>query len=665
MRVSLSFSYQTHDPRGGIVIFWGTTMATATETPRQEFTFQAEIKQLLHLLSHSLYQSREIAIRELISNASDALDKMRYVALTDEAQRESGPLEIVIEPNESEQRLIIRDNGVGMTHDELVTNLGTIAHSGSGEFLKTLSGEAKAKADLSLIGQFGVGFYSAFMIADRVQVRTRSYREETGWQWESEGTGSFSVSAADSPLPRGTEIILHLKEDAKDFASPGRIKDIVRRYSSFVPYPIRLGSGEVINDQKPIWVEPRNQVTEEQYTRFYQHLTHHTEETPLWHLHMAVDSPMQFRAILYCPPTNLERYGFARLEHGVNLCAKRVLVQSDCRELLPEYLRFLRGLVDSEDLPLNVSRETLQDNTVIRRIRTSLLKGVFDRLEKLATDKPDDYKKFFNQFGLMLKEGTIVDPANRERTAKLLRFTSSFADDADAKVSLDDYVGRMPEGQKRIYYLGGPDLATIKKNPNLEIFKRRNLEVLYLHEPIDEFVMNALGAYQEKILTSIDSDDLELPESAKEAETIKTADEAESKGAESGFSRVLDLFRDALGQRVREVRESNRLTDSPCCLVSAEGGMSTQMQRLMKMANKDFHESARILEINPRAALIRRLCRLTANPQHEAFIKQCGLQLWSNALILEGVTPEAEDLVARMQSFMDEAAEKRSPLILA
>jgi molecular chaperone HtpG len=640
-------------------------MAAATETPRQEFTFQAEIKQLLHLLSHSLYQSREIAIRELISNASDALDKMRYVALTDEAQRESGPLEVLIEPNESERRLIIRDNGVGMTHDELVTNLGTIAHSGSGEFLKTLSGEARAKADLSLIGQFGVGFYSAFMIADRVQVRTRSYREETGWQWESEGTGSFSVSAADSPLPRGTEIILHLKEDAKDFASPGRIKDIVRRYSSFVPYPIRLGSGEVINDQKPIWVEPRNQVTEEQYTRFYQHLTHHTEETPLWHLHLAVDSPIQFRAILYCPPTNLERYGFARLEHGVNLCAKRVLVQSDCHELLPEYLRFLRGLVDSEDLPLNVSRETLQDNTVIRRIRTSLLKGVFDRLEKLATDNPDDYKKFFTQFGQMLKEGTIVDPANRERTAKLLRFTSSFADDADAKVSLDDYVGRMPEDQKRIYYLGGPDLATIKKNPNLEIFKRRNLEVLYLHEPIDEFVMNALGAYQEKILTSIDSDDLELPESAKEAETIKTAEESESKGAESGFSRVLDLFRDALGQRVREVRESNRLTDSPCCLVNAEGGISTQMQRLMKLANKDFHESARILEINPRAALIRRLCRLTANPQHEAFIKQCGLQLWSNALILEGVTPEAEDLVARMQSFMDEAAEKRSPLILA
>src|SRR5271165_4181372 len=253
------------------------TMTTATQ--KQEFTFQAEIKQLLHLLSHSLYQSREIAIRELISNASDALDKMRYVALTDEKERDSGALEITIDPRELEKTLVIRDNGIGMTHDELVTNLGTIAHSGSGEFLKTLSGDARKEADLSLIGQFGVGFYSAFMVADRVQVRTRSYRGETGWLWESDGTGSFTVSPVEDPLPRGTEIVLHLKQDSKELATPGRIKDIVRRYSSFVPYPIRLPTGEILNDQKAIWVEPKNQVTEEQYTRFYQHLTHHTEET--------------------------------------------------------------------------------------------------------------------------------------------------------------------------------------------------------------------------------------------------------------------------------------------------------------------------------------------------------------------------------------------------
>ncbi len=286
-----------------------------TVIDRQEYTFQAEIKQLLHLLSHSLYQSREIAVRELISNASDALDKMRYVTLTDESQHDSGPLEIVIEGREADHQLIIRDTGIGMSHDELVKNLGTIAHSGSVEFLKAMAAnnQAQSKSDVSLIGQFGVGFYAAFMIADRVRVRSRNYRDDSGWEWESEGTGSFTVTPVDGPLPRGTEVILHLKEDAKDFTAPWRIKDIIKRFSSFVPHPIRLGEGgEVLNDQKPIWVEPKSQVTEEQYTRFYQHLTHHPEETPLWHLHLAADSPIQFRAIVYCPPTNPERLGYTR-----------------------------------------------------------------------------------------------------------------------------------------------------------------------------------------------------------------------------------------------------------------------------------------------------------------------------------------------------------------
>ncbi len=635
-------------------------MATVTES--QEYKFQAEIKQLLHLLSHSLYQSREIAVRELISNASDALDKMRYVTLTDESQRDAGPLEVVIEGREADHQLIIRDTGIGMTHDELVTNLGTIAHSGSVEFLKAAATNAPAKSEMSLIGQFGVGFYAAFMIADRVRVRTRSYTEESGWEWESEGTGSFTVTPADSPLPRGTEVILHLKEDAKEFASKWRIQDIVRRFSSFVPHPIRLGEGgEILNDQKPIWVEPKSQVTDEQYARFYQHLTHHPDETPLWHLHMAADSPIQFRAIVYCPPTNLERMGFTRLEHGLSLCAKRVLVQSECRELVPDYLRFLRGLVDSEDLPLNVSRETLQDNSVIRRIRTSLIKAVLDRLDNLSQEKPDAFKTFYDQFGAMLKEGLVVDPMNKERIAKLLRFASSRGEGPSSVVSLEEYIARMPEGQKRIYYLGGPDYASVAKSPNLEIFRRRGLEVLYLTDPIDEFAITSLQSYQGKEVTSIDSADLDLPESG-ETPSEPTAEETKAK--ESGFPRVLDLFRAALGNRVKEVRESKRLIDSPCCLVNAEGGLSTQMQRMLKMANKEFPATARILEINPSAPLIRRLCNLSANEQHEAFIKQCALQLWTNALILEGVTPDPEDLVARVQSFMAEAAEKRSPLIL-
>jgi molecular chaperone HtpG len=634
-----------------------------TVADRQEYTFQAEIKQLLHLLSHSLYQSREIAVRELISNASDALDKMRYVSLTDELQRDAGPLEIVVEGRESERILSIRDTGIGMTHDELVTNLGTIAHSGSIEFLEAMASGSQAKSDVSLIGQFGVGFYSAFMIADRVRVRTRSYTAESGWEWESDGTGSFTVTPADGPLPRGTEVLVHLKDDAKDFASAWRIKDIVRRYSSFVPHAIRLGEGgEVINDQKPIWVEPKSQVTDEQYTRFYQHLTHHPDETPLWHLHLAADSPIQFRAVVYCPPTNLERLGFHRLEHGLNLCARRVLVQSECRELVPEYLRFLRGLVDSEDLPLNVSRETLQDNSVIRKIRSSLLKAVLERLESLANEKPEEYRTFYGQFGLMLKEGIVTDPANRERIAKLLRFASSRDDGAAGMVSLDDYLGRIGEGQKRIYYLGGSDHASIVKNPNLEIFRRRGLEVLYFTDPIDEFAANALGKYQDKELTSIDAADLGLPESAAPTEIDQAGEGAQAR--ESGFARVLDLFRSALGNRVKEVRESKRLVDSPCCLVNAEGGYSSQMQRLLKLANKDYPESARILEVNPQAPLIRRLCHLSANTEHDAFIKQCGVQLWSSAMILEGVTPDPEDLVARVQTFMAEAAEKRSPLIL-
>ena len=419
---------------------------------------------------------------------------MRYVALTDESQRDDAPLEIVVEGRKDAGELVIRDNGVGMTHEELVTNLGTIAHSGSREFLKTAvnrpEGE-QAKDALSLIGQFGVGFYAAFMIADRVRVRSRSYKDGQGHEWESEGTGRFRVSPAEG-LSRGTEIVLHLKDDAKDFADDWKIKTVISRYSGFVPHPVKVG-GEVVNSQKPIWVEPKSQVTEEQYTQFYQHLTHHTDETPLWHLHLAADSPIQFRAILYCPATNLELLGFGRQEHGMSLCAKRVLVQSDCRDLLPEYLRFLHGIVDSEDLPLNVSRETLQDNSVIRKIRNTLVKGVLDKLQKLADESPKEFLTFYRQFGLTLKEGVARDPVNRERVAKLLRFNSSHADDPEAPTSFDDYIKRAPADQKAIYYLGGPDLSSIKKNPNLEIFRRRGIEVLFLTEPVDEFVFSSLG----------------------------------------------------------------------------------------------------------------------------------------------------------------------------
>ncbi|MFO0952891.1 MAG: molecular chaperone HtpG [Isosphaeraceae bacterium] len=642
-------------------------MDAVTEPKPHEFTFQAEIQQLLHLLAHSLYQSREIALRELISNASDALDKMRYVALTDESQRDDAPLEITIECRKDAGELVIRDNGVGMTRDELVTNLGTIAHSGSREFLKSAvaeasEGEEKKPTDsLSLIGQFGVGFYSAFMIADKVRVRSRSYKETEGWQWESEGAGTFRVEPA-GPLPRGTEIVLHLKEDAKEFAEDWRISSAVRKYSSFVPHPIKVGDA-VVNTQKPIWVEPKSQVTEEQYRQFYQHLTHHTDESPLWHIHLSAEFPLQYKAIVYCPPTNVELLGYGREEYGLSLCARRVLVQSHCRELLPEYLRFLHGIVDSEDLPLNVSRETLQDNTIIRRIRTALVKAVFDTLDKKAEDSPAEFLTFYRQFGNVLKEAVARDPMNRDRVAKLLRFISTKAENPDEPTSLGAYVGRMAEGQKSIYYLGGPDLSALKKSPNLEIFRRRGVEVLYLTDPVDEFVLSALGAFEGKPLVSIDSADVDLPPEEKKTEDAAETPKAEEATPSAGLGRVITLFKEALGDRVADVRESKRLTDSPCCLVNAEGSLSTQMQRLLKMANKDFTASARILEINPSSPLVRRLGSLSANSDHDDFIRRCAMQLWANALLLEGTLAEPEAIVARNQAFMEEAAEKRSPLI--
>ena len=628
----------------------------ASVADRQEFTFQAEIKQLLQLLSHSLYQSKEIAVRELVSNASDALDKMRFAAMTDDAARgHADGLEIDVKGDKDRHELIIRDNGIGMTRDELVENLGTIAHSGSMQFLKNMAASG-GKPDASLIGQFGVGFYSAFMLADKVRVRTRSYREETGWEWESDGSGTFTVEPAAVPT-RGTEVILHLKDDAHDLAEDYRIKHVLKTYSGFVPHPIRV-DGTVVNDQKPIWVEPKGKITEEQHTGFFQYLTHNVGESPLWHLHFNVDSPMQFRALLYCPKTNVERLGFGRAEHGVNLCAKRILVQSDNRDLLPEYLRFLYGLVDSEDLPLNVSRETLQDSRVIQRIKTVLVKGVLDKLTSMATDAPEDYLAFYAQFGPALKEGVAIDFGNRERIAKLLRFPSSDTA-APQPTGLDAYISRAQADQKDIYFLSGPDAASIRKNPNLEIFRKRNLEVLLLTDPLDEFVVNSLHTFDGRNLVSIDSADLNLP-----GEPEKTADKPDEAPPAADFARVLDLFREALGDRVESVRASKRLTDSPACLVNADGGLSAQLRHLLKANNQNIPEAKKILEINPDAALIRRLVTLAANPSNANFVRQCGLQLWANTMILEGEAAEPEEMVARVQSLMEQAAASMTSIIV-
>ena len=395
-----------------------------------------------------------------------------------------------------------------------------------------------------------------------------------------------------------------MKENLTEFTQTTRLKHILTEYSTFVPYAIRLCE-EHVNDQTPIWVEPKSQVTDEQYKNFYGYLSKRTHEEPLWHLHLTSDSPFQFHALLYCPATNFELMGFGKDEHGLSLCAKRILVQNNCRELLPEYLRFIYGLVDSADLPLNVSRQALQDDTVFRKIRKVLVKKVFNHLEGIAKDSPDGYAKFYEQFGTTLREGVASDFENRDTLAKLLRFRSSHGDDRKAIISLDDYVSRMPEDQKQIFYVSGESLATIEKNPNLEAFRSRNLEVLYLIDPVVEFVLNHVHKFEDKELVSIDSSEVDLPEleSSVDAEDGEASDEKKS-GPSAGFGTVLNLFREALGDSVEDVRESKRLTNSACCLVNPEGAMSAQLQKVMSRASDDFQLSKRILEINPKHPLV-------------------------------------------------------------
>jgi molecular chaperone HtpG len=629
----------------------------STDTQTTQYSFQAEIRQLLQLLSHSLYQNREITIRELISNASDALDKYRFQQLSSGSTDYSG-LRIDIEPDKEARVLVIRDNGIGMTREELIANLGTIARSGSLEFLQQAQKQqGEGTPDLSLIGKFGVGFYSAFMLADRVEVLSRSATQDAGWRWESTGDGNFTITPSESALERGTAIRLHLKEGLDEFTDPVRLKYIIRKYSTFVPHPIHL-QNEHINDQPPIWLEPKSSVSDEQYQSFFEYLTNYPGQKPIWHLHLSADSPLQFHSILYCPDTNFERMGFGRTDHGLNLCARRILVQNDNRDLLPDYLRFLRGIVDSADLPLNVSREALQDNTIFRRMQRVITKKVLDHLDSLAADNRDVYEKFYREFGVIFREGVNNSDGNKDRIAALLRFNSTTSSGTSQLVSLNEYCDRAPEAQEQIYYACGTDQSSVLRDPNLEVFRKRNLEVLVLTDPADEYVLSALGTFRNKSILSIDAADLKLPAPpADEKSEDKTAAEQE-KAAPQGFDRLLEIFKETLGEQVQDVRKSERLTDSVCCLVNAEGSMSTTMQRILRMNTPDFEIRRMILEINPAAPLIGRLAALAENPDQLGFIQDCSRQLHANAMIQAGLAPDGNEMASRLQKFMLQLAER-------
>ena len=633
-----------------------------TETTPQQYTFQAEIRQLLQLLSHSLYQNLEITIRELISNASDALDKYRYQMLT-QGQQVEGELRITIEPDKEQRVLVIRDNGIGMTQQELIANLGTIARSGSLEFLKQAKGREDQQADLSLIGQFGVGFYSSFMLADRVEVLSRSATDSAGWRWESTGDGNFSISPVEESLERGTSIRLHLKEGMDEFTEPVRLKYIIRKYSTFVPHSIYL-DGEHVNDQPPIWLEPKSNVTEEQYQSFYEYLTHFPGQKPIWHLHLAADSPFQFHSILYCPDANLERMGFGRTDHGLHLCARRILVQNDNRDLLPDYLRFLRGIVDSADLPLNVSREALQDNTVFRKMQKVITRKVLDHLDTLAEEQAETYERFYREFGVILREGVTNNDGNRDRVAALLRFGSTTSTGTSTLVSLNAYCDRLREGQEQIYYACGTDQNSVLRDPNLEVFRKRNLEVLLLTDPADEYVLSALGTFRDKSIVSIDAADLKLPPETETAEQAKTEEAAKSPESSARLDTLIGLIRESLGEQVQDVRRSERLTESVCCLVNSEGSMSTTMQRILRMNAPDFEMRRMVLELNPQAPLVQRLADLAVNTYNHALIRECGRQMHANAMIQAGLAPDGNEMAARLQDFMLQLASQKSALAL-
>ena len=630
--------------------------------------FQSDIAKLLRLLSQSLYQNREVAIRELVSNANDALDKYRLLSLREESVPAADDLQITVTPDAAANTLTVADNGVGMTHADLIGNLGTIARSGTEGFSAGLEG-----ADANgLIGQFGVGFYAAFMLAEKVEVRTRSHTEEDGWTWTSAGTGTFEIEPFEKH-ERGTEVVLHLREDAKDFADPLRVEHVLKTYSSFVPHPIYLVGAETdgaeredaddgrtlhVNDQPPVWVEPKGSVTAEQHRRFFGYLSGQVGANPLWNLHLSLDSPLEIKAILYCPPSNPELMGMGRAEHGLHLCARRVLVQRNCTELLPEYLRFLFGLVDSSDLPLNVSRQALQDDSVFRKIRQVLTGKVLGHLAKLAEHEPATYREFYEQFGTTLREGVATDGAHRGKIADLLRFRT--IDAPDAMSGLKTYVEGMRDDQSQIFHVGGRDAEAVKRRPTLEAFTARGLNVLLLTDPVDEIVLSTLNEYDGKAFVSVESAEADLPPLPESEEQEDRPEPA----APAGLEAVLKLFRDALGDEAEEVRQTDKLTGSPCRLVTPGGGLSPQLQSVLGASDKNFKPPKRIVEVNPRHPLIRRLADLSVNDQNADFIRTCGRQLFDNALLMSGLVPDPTELAARAEQFMSEAAGAKSSVIL-
>ena len=608
-------------------------MSATAETRK----FEAEVAQVLHLVTHSLYSHKEIFLRELISNASDACDKLRFEAIgRPELLAGDTDLHIDISIDKDTRTVTISDNGIGMSRDEVVANIGTIASSGTRKFLEALS--ADKKADANLIGQFGVGFYSAFVVADKVTLTTRRADGSDGVRWESAGTGEYTLENVDKS-GRGTEVTLHLKPDEDEFLQSWQVRSLVARYSDHIGFPIRMPAEkegkptderEVVNQASALWTRPKSELTDEDYQNFYKYIAHDFNDALAW-THNRVEGNQNFTSLLYLPsqsPFDL-LLGGRDERKGLKLYVKRVFIMDAAEQLLPAYLRGVRGVVDSDDLPLNVSRELLQQNRNLEKLKAACTRRVLDLLDKLAKDEPEKFATFWNQFGNVFKEGLAEDFANKERIAKLLRFASTKSEGADQTVSLDDYVGRIVPNQDAIYFLTADGYAAAKGSPQLEALKAHNVEVLLMYDRIDDWMSGYLNEFAGKKLRNIAKGDLELDK------LVGTSAE-QRKETEQAAEGVVKKLKDLLGERVRDVRVSARLTDSPACIVLDEHDMGLAMQRLMKQAGHAVPASKPILEINPAHALLKRL-EGEGDKQREADI---ALLLLDQAQLLEGVALE-------------------------
>ncbi|QGY39744.1 molecular chaperone HtpG [Pseudodesulfovibrio cashew] len=613
--------------------------------------FKAEVSQLLDILVHSLYTNKEIFLRELISNASDALEKVRFKATSEGSENDVAP-EIRITADKDAGTVTVTDTGVGMTRDELMRNIGTIAHSGTAE-LTRMAQEGKESLD-ALIGRFGVGFYSVYMVADEVTVTTRSIEPDAqAIIWTSDGRTDYKLQELDEDLPRGTRIEVKLKEDmVSRFANEAALKNIVNKHSNFINFPIYVAD-ERVNTVTALWREPKFQIKDKQYAEFYKFLTYDSED-PFDTLHTSVDAPVQFNALMFIPKSGDDPFGMAREQRGLDLYVRRVLIEKQNKDLLPEYLGFVKGVVDTEDLPLNISRETLQDNMLMRKISSTLVKQVLGNLEKMAKDNADRYAEFWQAHGTLFKAG-YMDFLNKDKFAKLVRFNSSASEDSKGLASFDDYISRAKDEQKEIYYAFGPSREALGLSPYLEVFRRKGVEVLYLYEPIDEFVMDALRDYEGYTLTSAEHADMAKLDKFEDLEKKEEA-EALTEEQQSSLDRMMARIKDVLGEAVTEVKASRRLSDSPVCLANPDGNVTSSMDKIMRVVSKDTSIPKKVLEVNPDHILVRNMLTIFERDENDPFIDQAANQLFESALLLEGYLTDPHALVGRVQDLLTKSS---------